>query len=87
MLKFNHRTAWEGDDCDVIVGNISCPNLYPSNRRITSINIPGLGVEPHYKSFSAKALSLNVIFFHDELHLVLNHLDKIHQHLKHEQQN
>jgi len=58
MLKFSHRTAWEGDDCDVIVGNISCPNLYPSNRRITSINIPGLGVEPHYKSFSAKALSL-----------------------------
>lgn len=58
MLKFNHRTASEGDDCDVIVGNISCPNLDPSNRRITSINIPGLGVEPHYKAFSAIALTL-----------------------------
>jgi hypothetical protein len=58
MLKFNHRTASEGDDCDVIVGNISCPNLDPSNRRITSINIPEFGVEPHYKAFSAKALSL-----------------------------
>jgi len=58
MLKFNHRTAWEGDDCDVIVGNNSCPHLDPSNRRITSINIPGLGVEPHYKAFSAIALTL-----------------------------
>ena len=29
MLKFSHRTAWEGDDCDVIVGNISLPRSLP----------------------------------------------------------
>ena len=58
MLKFSHRTAWEGDDCDVIVGNISCPDPCPLDSQITSLNIPGLRVEPHYKTFSAKALSL-----------------------------
>jgi len=27
MLKFNHRTAWECDDCDVIPGNVCAHDL------------------------------------------------------------
>ena len=61
MLKFNHSTAWEGDDCDVIRA-IFVARIFSPDRRITSINIPGFGAEPQVKSFCARA-SLVQCFF------------------------
>lgn len=46
MLKYSHGTAWEGDDRDVILGSICCPDpfhpRYESRLQISR----GLGQSP-----------------------------------------